>query len=54
MTDERCSLKRDIIEADQCVKSWFKNGIADGQAAFNSIAVVDDSTSALFQGLDSS
>lgn len=54
ITDERYSLKSDIIEADQCVKSWFKNGIADGQAAFNSIAVVDDSTSAMFQGLDSS
>lgn len=38
ITDERCSLKSDIIEADQCIKSWFKYGIADGQAAFTSIA----------------
>jgi hypothetical protein len=36
--DERYSLKCDIIEADQCVKSWFKYGIADGQKAFSTIA----------------
>lgn len=38
ITDERYNLKYDIIEADQCVKSWFKSGIADGSAAFTNIA----------------
>jgi hypothetical protein len=38
ITDHRYNLKNDIIQADQCLKSWFKNGVADGQAAFNSIA----------------
>jgi hypothetical protein len=45
ITDHRYSLKNDIIEADQCIKSWFKHGIADGAAAFTSIAAlgaVDD------------
>jgi hypothetical protein len=41
ITDQRYSLKSDIIEADQCVKSWFRHGIADGQAAFATIAAVD-------------
>jgi hypothetical protein len=40
ITDNRYNLKNDIIEADQCVKSWFKNDVADGQAAFNNIAAV--------------
>jgi hypothetical protein len=40
ITDNRYNLKNDIIEADQCVKSWFKNNVADGQAAFNNIAAV--------------
>jgi hypothetical protein len=35
--DERYSLKCDIIEADQYVKSWFKHGITDGQKAFSTI-----------------
>jgi hypothetical protein len=45
ITDHRYSLKNDIIEADQCIKGWFKHGIADGAAAFTSIVtigVVDD------------
>jgi hypothetical protein len=45
ITDHRYSLKNDIIEANQCIKSWFKHGIADGAAAFTSIAAlgaVDD------------
>jgi hypothetical protein len=42
LTDDRYNLKPDIIEADQCLKSWFKSGVADGQAAFSNIAVVDD------------
>jgi hypothetical protein len=45
ITDHRYGLKNDIIEADQCIKSWFKHGIADGAAVFTSIATlgaVDD------------
>lgn len=43
LTDDRYNLKYDIIEADQCLKSWFKNRVADGQAAFTTIATaVDD------------
>ena len=30
ITDERYNLKPDIIEADQCIKSWCKHGIVDG------------------------
>jgi hypothetical protein len=30
LTDDRYNLKPDIIEADQCLKSWFKSGVADG------------------------
>jgi hypothetical protein len=37
ITDDRYCLKSDIIKADQCVKSWLKNGIVDGYAAFNNI-----------------
>ena len=40
ITDHRYNLKNDIIQADQCLKSWFKNGVADGQAAFTNIAMV--------------
>lgn len=53
ITNYRYSLKTDIIEADQCVKSWFKYGIADGQAAFTSIANVE-LTSQPIEILDSS
>jgi hypothetical protein len=46
VTDDRYNLKQDIIEADQCLKSWFKSFVADGQAAFTTIAIaaplVDD------------
>jgi hypothetical protein len=42
ITDERYNLKTDIIEADQCIKSWIKNGVADGQAVFNTLVMVDD------------
>ena len=38
ITDDRYSLKSDIIEADQCLKSWLKNKIVDGHAAFNDMA----------------
>jgi hypothetical protein len=30
IAEQRYNLKSDIIEADQCLKSWLKNGIADG------------------------
>jgi hypothetical protein len=43
VSDDHYSLKIDIIEADQCLKSLFKNGVADGQATFTTIAAaVDD------------
>jgi hypothetical protein len=43
IAEQRYNLKPEIIEADQCLKSWLKNGIADGQAAFTNItAIVDD------------
>jgi hypothetical protein len=42
ITDERYNLKTDIIEADQCIKSWIKNGVANGQAVFDTLAIVDD------------
>jgi hypothetical protein len=48
VTDDRYNLKQDIIEADQCLKSWFKSRVADGQAAFTTIAIaealIDDET----------
>jgi hypothetical protein len=40
ITDHRYGLKNDIIEADQCIKSWFKHGIANGATAFTSIAAL--------------
>jgi hypothetical protein len=42
ITDERYNLKPDIIEADQCIKSWCKHGIIDGRAAFATIAAATD------------
>jgi hypothetical protein len=40
ITDHRYSLKNDIIEANQCIKSWLKHDITDGAAAFTSIATI--------------
>ena len=37
ITDERYRLKTDIIEADQCLKSWLKNKLANGQESFRTI-----------------
>ena len=34
ITDERYSLKVDIIEADQCLKSWLKQQLVDGAATW--------------------
>lgn len=42
IAEQRYNLKSDVIEADQCIKSWLKNGIADGQAIFNNIAAALD------------
>jgi hypothetical protein len=42
IAEQRYNLKSDIIEADQCLKSWLKNGIANGQAVFNTIAAALD------------
>jgi hypothetical protein len=42
INEQRYSLKTDIIEADQCIKSWLKNGIANGQAIFSTIAATTD------------
>jgi hypothetical protein len=42
IAEQRYNLKSDIIEADQCLRSWLKNGIADGQLAFINIAAVID------------
>ncbi|KAM0710102.1 hypothetical protein Q7P35_002464 [Cladosporium inversicolor] len=42
MSNDRYCLKSDIIEADQCLKSWLKNGIVDGHAAFNNIAAFSE------------
>lgn len=42
ISEQRYNLKSDIIEADQCIRSWLKNGIADGQAIFNSISASFD------------
>lgn len=42
ITDARYQLKTDLIEADQCVKSWFKHGLANGQHAFTNIADLEE------------
>jgi hypothetical protein len=42
LIDNRYNLKYDIIKADQCLKSWFKNRVADGQVAFTTIATAID------------
>jgi hypothetical protein len=38
ITDERYLLNPDSIEADQCLKSWLKQGVVDGAAAWQTIA----------------
>lgn len=37
ITDERFSLKQDVIEAEQCLKSWLINKVADGQKAWDTL-----------------
>ena len=43
VTEERYHLKSDIIEADQCVKSWLRSGLVDGKAAFELLARTEPS-----------
>jgi phosphodiesterase/alkaline phosphatase D-like protein len=38
ITDERYSLKVDIIEADQCLKSWLKQQLVHGAATWQILA----------------
>jgi hypothetical protein len=42
ISNQRCNLKPEVVEADQCTKSWCKNRVVDGQAAFTTIEEVDD------------
>jgi hypothetical protein len=42
INEHRYNLKTDVIEADQCIKIWLKNGITDGQATFSTITTVID------------
>jgi hypothetical protein len=42
ITEERDNLKNDIVEADQCVKSWIKSNVTDGQAIFTTTADLDE------------
>jgi hypothetical protein len=37
VTDERNSLRGDIIEAEQCLKSWLISGIVDGAKTWASL-----------------
>jgi hypothetical protein len=34
VTDERFNLKADVIEAEQCLKSWLINGVVNGSEAW--------------------
>lgn len=40
VTEERYNLKADVIEADQCLKSWLRNNIVDGSAMWRTLEVV--------------
>jgi hypothetical protein len=43
ISEQKYSLKSNIIEADQCLKSWLKHRIANGQAiSINIAAAIDD------------
>ena len=33
-TDERFNLRPDIVEADECLKNWLRNELADGSKAW--------------------
>lgn len=46
ITHERYNLKHDVIEADQCLKSWFKSGITNGHAALTNLPDDDDEEAA--------
>jgi hypothetical protein len=47
ITDDRYCLKNDVIQAEQCVKSWLKNKVIDANAAFTNIAAYDDDESSI-------
>jgi len=40
VTEERYNLKADVIEADQCLKSWLRNNIVDGSAMWRTLEAV--------------
>jgi hypothetical protein len=40
VTDERYRLKADIIEADQCVKSWLQSGVVEGVVIYEILASI--------------
>jgi hypothetical protein len=42
VTEERHSLRADIIEAEQCLKSWLISGIVDGKQAWASLQELND------------
>jgi hypothetical protein len=41
------------VQADQCLKSWSKNDVADGQTAFTNIAAALDDNIIDITGLES-
>lgn len=42
VTEERHSLRADIIEAEQCLKSWLISGIVDGAQKWASLQELND------------
>ncbi|KXL44242.1 MAG: hypothetical protein FE78DRAFT_40986 [Acidomyces sp. 'richmondensis'] len=40
VTEERYNLKADVIEADQCLKTWLQNNIVNGSAMWCTLEVV--------------
>lgn len=46
VTDERGSLKPDVIEAEQCLKSWLLNGITDSNKAWQTMNEIKDEEAA--------
>ncbi|TKA64921.1 hypothetical protein B0A49_12969 [Cryomyces minteri] len=37
VTDERFNLKADIVQADQCLKNWLRNGVAIGHLTLEAL-----------------
>jgi hypothetical protein len=42
VTDERFNLRADIIEAEQCLKSWLISGLVDGSEAWKIYDLLQD------------